>query len=91
MKLTILALCLGCGLLPAATPGRTHRAMSDDMRRAIAWEHYKDRAAARQAEIERRHPSVGVRGEASREEEHAVPPQRRVADKTAPVRHEPPK
>jgi hypothetical protein len=29
-----------------------------DMQRAIAWERFKDRAAARQAEKERRHPSV---------------------------------
>jgi hypothetical protein len=29
-----------------------------DMQRAIAWERAKDRAAARQAEKERRHPSV---------------------------------
>ena len=29
-----------------------------DMQRAIAWERFKDRAAARQAAKERRHPSV---------------------------------
>ena len=29
-----------------------------DMQRAIAWEHHKDQAAARQARLERRHPSV---------------------------------
>jgi len=29
-----------------------------DLQRAIAWERAKDRAAARQAEKERRHPSV---------------------------------
>ena len=31
--------------------------MSDDMRQAIEWERAKDRAAARQARIEARHPS----------------------------------
>ena len=29
-----------------------------DIQRAIAWEHHKDQAAARQARAERRHPSV---------------------------------
>jgi hypothetical protein len=29
-----------------------------DMQRAIAWERHKDQAAARQARLERRHPSV---------------------------------
>jgi hypothetical protein len=33
-------------------------AVDRDMQRAIAWERFKDRAAARQAEKERRHPSV---------------------------------
>jgi hypothetical protein len=38
---------------------------SDDMRRAIAWERYKDLAAARQAAKERKHPSVTY-GQANR-------------------------
>ena len=32
--------------------------MSDDMKRAIAWERFKDLAAARQARMEATHPSV---------------------------------
>ena len=33
-------------------------AVDRDMQRAIAWERHKDRAAARQARLEARHPSV---------------------------------
>ena len=33
-------------------------AVDKDMQRAIAWERHKDRAAARQARKEARHPSV---------------------------------
>jgi hypothetical protein len=33
-------------------------AVDKDMQRAIAWERAKDRAAARQARLEKRHPSV---------------------------------
>jgi hypothetical protein len=33
-------------------------AADKDMQRAIAWERQKDRAAARQARLEKRHPSV---------------------------------
>jgi hypothetical protein len=63
MKIVLLALCVSAGLLPAAEPR-----MSDDMRRAIEWERYKDLAAARQAVKERKHPSVTY-GEANRSEE----------------------
>ena len=62
MKIGLLALCICAGILPAAQP---QNRMSDDMRRAIAWERYKDLAAARQAAIERKHPSVTY-GEANR-------------------------
>jgi len=33
-------------------------AADKDMQRAIAWERQKDRAAARQARLEKKHPSV---------------------------------
>ena len=33
-------------------------AVDKDMQRAIAWERHKDQAAARQAQLEKRHPSV---------------------------------
>ena len=43
---------------PAKTTQAKGSGMSEDMREAIAWEHAKDRAAARQARIEARrsHP-----------------------------------
>lgn len=41
----------------SATRSEKSSGMSDDMRRAIEWERFKDRAAARQARIEARHPS----------------------------------
>jgi len=41
-----------------AETAKKQPAMSEDMRRAIAWEHYKDLAAARQARLEAIHPSV---------------------------------
>ena len=48
-----------------------------DMQRAIAWEHHKDQAAARQARLERRHPSVTYdanRADRSSDQEYAGPP-----------------
>jgi hypothetical protein len=58
----MLALCIGAGALSAGAVER----QNDDMRRAIAWERYKDLAAARQAAKERKHPSVSY-GQANRE------------------------
>jgi hypothetical protein len=43
------------GLLAAVS---LYAAADTDMQRAIAWERHKDRAAARQAQLEKRHPSV---------------------------------
>jgi len=43
------------GLLMAVS---MYAATDKDMQRAIAWERHKDRAAARQAQLEKRHPSV---------------------------------
>jgi hypothetical protein len=62
MKTRFLAGWMGAGLLLAplvlgATP-KNPPAMSDDMRRAIAFERYKDLAAARQARKEAIHGSV---------------------------------
>jgi hypothetical protein len=62
MKARILAGLMGAGLVFApmvlAATDKKKPAMSEDMRRAIAWEHYKDLAAARQSRLEARHPSV---------------------------------
>ena len=78
MKLRLLALGIGAGMVLAAVAADRQ---SDDMRRAIAWERYKDLAAARQAVKERTHPSVTYnRSEANREDEHALPPGQRVVD-----------
>jgi hypothetical protein len=68
MKFRLLALAIGSGMMFAAIAADRQ---SDDMRRAIAWEHFKDVAAARQAAKERVHPSVSY-GEANREDQHAV-------------------
>lgn len=62
MKTGLLALSLGAGLLVTplvfgASPEKSST-MSNDMRRAIAFERYKDVAAARQARKEAVHPSV---------------------------------
>jgi hypothetical protein len=62
MKTRFLAGLVGLGLLgvplvSGATP-KKHSGMSEDMRQAIAFERHKDMAAARQARIEARHPSV---------------------------------
>lgn len=43
------------GLLVAAS---MYAAADNDMQRAIAWERHKEQAAARQARLEKRHPSV---------------------------------
>jgi hypothetical protein len=43
------------GLLFAAS---VYGAVDRDMQRAIAWERHKERAAARQARLEKRNPSV---------------------------------
>lgn len=43
------------GVLLAAS---MYAAVDKDMQRAIAWERHKERAAARQAQLEKRRPSV---------------------------------
>jgi|ERR1022692_714751 hypothetical protein len=63
MKARILVGLLGAGLVfaplvAAETAKQKPAAMSEDMRRAIAWENFKDVAAARQARLEATHPSV---------------------------------
>jgi len=66
MKSRLLAGLLGAGLLlaPLSAADDTAKRKADtekqdpDMQRAIAFEHYKDLAAARQAKIEEKHPTV---------------------------------
>jgi hypothetical protein len=54
--------------------------MSDDMRRAIEFERAKDRADARQAAIEARHPSVVYNNEAARSTDEDTNSRRTVKD-----------
>jgi hypothetical protein len=70
-----LTLVSGLGAAEKKTSSRT----SGDMRRAIAFERHKDAAAARQARLEARHPSVSRTSSAERSAEE---PQagRRVPD-----------
>jgi hypothetical protein len=64
MMTRLLAGVLGAGLLlapfsvAADKDSNSKKQMDEDMRRAIAFEHYKDVAAARQARKEAKHPSV---------------------------------
>jgi hypothetical protein len=62
MKTRLLALSMGAGLLAMpllfGDSPKKSSTMSDDMRRAIAFERYKDVASARQARKEAVHPSV---------------------------------
>jgi hypothetical protein len=62
MKIRVLAGLLSAGMVfapmvLAATP-KKQTGMSEDMRQAIAFERAKDRADARQARLEKIHPSV---------------------------------
>jgi hypothetical protein len=61
MKTRIVVVLMGAGLVVAPmvmAETAKKSTMSEDMRRAIAWEHFKDVAAARQARLEAKHPSV---------------------------------
>ena len=62
MDCRFLAGVIGAGVLLAPLFGadapKKRPALSGDMRQAIAFEHYKDIAADRQARKEARHPSV---------------------------------
>ena len=81
MKLRLLAFGIGSGLLFGAVAADRQ---SDDMRRAIAWERYKDVAAARQAAKERKHPSVAY-GNANRSADRDAVDGRTVKDPGPPA------
>jgi hypothetical protein len=57
-------------------------AVDKDMQRAIAWERHKEQAAARQAAIEKRHPTVTYNNTANRSSEEQ-PEARPVKDSGA--------
>ncbi len=61
-----------------------NQGMSADMRRAIAFQRAKDRADARQAAIERRHPTV-LYNQAERSAEEMPPPGRRLVPDRGPA------
>jgi hypothetical protein len=84
MKGLLAAACLVSAAFagPASQPANKS-SMDSDMQRAIAWERYKDMAAARQARKEARHPSVTYNNNANREADESVP-ERKVPDSAPP-------
>jgi hypothetical protein len=76
MKPLLAVACVAAGVLFCSTAqGAAQKtSMDKDMQRAIAWERYKDQAAARQARKERLHPSVTYSNrEANREMDESAP------------------
>jgi hypothetical protein len=88
MRIRMLAglLCAGALAVPAvsAASSKHTRGMSEDMRRAIAFERHKAEADARQARIEARHPTVPPVS-ANRSAEKEVPPGARVVHDPGPA------
>jgi hypothetical protein len=73
-RLLALACLVGGALLVPAAHGAQKSKVDNDMQRAIAWERYKDLAAARQARKEARHPSVTYSDSgANREMDESIP------------------
>jgi hypothetical protein len=58
MRNTLICVFLAAGTLLAAEAPKRPASHNSDMQRAIAFERYKDVAAARQARKEARHPSI---------------------------------
>jgi hypothetical protein len=68
---------------PSPTPAKTSKTatgsadreagMSEDMREAIAWERHKEAAAARQARIEAKHPTVTYNNANRSDEDKGTP------------------
>ena len=85
MQIRVIAICAGFALLgplaAAEHPRRTDNkpAMSRDMQEAITFQRAKDRADARQAALEARHPSVQY-GHAERSAEENQRQGRKVPD-----------
>jgi len=84
MKTRLLAGLMGMGLLmvplaSAQSSTKNHSTMSDDMRRAIKFQHDKDVADARQARREARHPSVTY-SDANRSADRSVDEGNKVKD-----------
>jgi hypothetical protein len=74
MKTLLVVLCLMSTAVAApAARAAEKKNIDNDMQRAIAWERYKDLAAARQARKEARHPSVTYSNHANREGDESAP------------------
>jgi hypothetical protein len=71
MKTLLVVLCLTSSAI--VVPAASKKNADPDMQRAIAWERYKDLAAARQARKEARHPSVTYFNNANREMDESTP------------------
>ena len=80
MKINLLAVALGAALILSGAPlaqdqstaGRNADQNSPEMQKAIAFQRAKDRADARQARVEKRHPTID-RSTADREREQSHP------------------
>jgi hypothetical protein len=85
MKRLLAVVCLTTGVLlgPAAHAAQKSN-VDKDMQRAIAWERYKDLAAARQARKEARHPSVTYSNTEANRETDETTPGRKVIDSGPP-------
>jgi hypothetical protein len=75
MKRILAAVCLITGAFAGpAVQSAPKSSVDSDMQRAIAWERYKDMAAARQARKEAKHPSVTYsNSNANREVDESIP------------------
>ncbi len=91
MKTRLLAGLVGVGVMfvPLASGASAKKKqspkMSDDMARAIAFERAKDRADARQARLEARHPSVTYTNPNAERMEESQTPGRQVKDPGEPA------
>ncbi len=83
-KLAIACLAAGASLVPVTFAAENAKSDSD-MQRAIAWERYKDLAAARQARKEARHSSVTYGENNANREMDASTQGRKVVDPGPPA------
>jgi hypothetical protein len=72
-KVLAALLFVAIGSATAAERAKSKAPVSSDIQRAIAWEKHKDAAAARQARIEARHPTVTYNNNADRSADRSAP------------------
>jgi len=81
MKALLAVACVASGVWFGSTAQAAQKTSPDkDMQRAIAWERYKDQAAARQARKERIHPSVTYANPEANREMDETKPGKKVVD-----------